>query len=259
MRFHKHPSSELVELFHHRPFQGQSPEQASIIFLSSDANYSPEISGHSFFKRILEYHANGVSFWKRQGCHHPFLLPDYPFNKNTGGVPFHRNFSKLGLGPEHAEHISFLELIDVPTIGNKSEDREQYHKLLNSSSSHHEYLSRLITGGEHKLFFVSGGVLNDMRKIPRSSSLFPWLNEESEHACWSTNSLHGNIVNKSYHFSSSQIHGQLTRIRTEIDHWLERNKAISEAVEKHGYRQREVADHLGMYFTSISRIVKQKR
>jgi plasmid maintenance system antidote protein VapI len=36
---------------------------------------------------------------------------------------------------------------------------------------------------------------------------------------------------------------------------MKRNNAISEAVEKHGYRQREVADHLGMYFTSISRIV----
>ncbi len=38
-----------------------------------------------------------------------------------------------------------------------------------------------------------------------------------------------------------------------------RNKAISEAVEKHGYRQREIADHLGMYFTSISRIVNAKK
>ena len=37
-----------------------------------------------------------------------------------------------------------------------------------------------------------------------------------------------------------------------------RNKAIRESVEKHGYRQREVADHLGMYFTSISRIVNAK-
>ncbi len=37
-----------------------------------------------------------------------------------------------------------------------------------------------------------------------------------------------------------------------------RNKAINDAVEKHGYRQREVADHLGMYFTSISRIVTKR-
>ena len=38
-----------------------------------------------------------------------------------------------------------------------------------------------------------------------------------------------------------------------------RNKAVREAVETHGYRQREVADHLGMYFTSISRIVNGKK
>jgi len=39
---------------------------------------------------------------------------------------------------------------------------------------------------------------------------------------------------------------------------IKRNRAISEAVKKHGYRQREIADHLGMYFTSISRIVNAK-
>ena len=38
-----------------------------------------------------------------------------------------------------------------------------------------------------------------------------------------------------------------------------RNKVISDAVEKHGYRQREIADHLGMYFTSISRIINAKK
>jgi REP element-mobilizing transposase RayT len=37
-----------------------------------------------------------------------------------------------------------------------------------------------------------------------------------------------------------------------------RNKKIIEAVEKHGYRQREVADYLGMYFTSVSRIMKRE-
>lgn len=44
-----------------------------------------------------------------------------------------------------------------------------------------------------------------------------------------------------------------------LGNMTKRNKAISEAVEKHGYRQREVADHLDMYFTSISRIVNAKK
>lgn len=39
----------------------------------------------------------------------------------------------------------------------------------------------------------------------------------------------------------------------------ERDSAIVKAVEEYGYRQREVADHLGMFFTSISRILKAKK
>jgi DNA-directed RNA polymerase specialized sigma subunit len=37
-----------------------------------------------------------------------------------------------------------------------------------------------------------------------------------------------------------------------------RDKSIGEAVFKHGYTQREVADHLGIHFTSVSRILRQK-
>jgi DNA-binding transcriptional regulator LsrR (DeoR family) len=36
-----------------------------------------------------------------------------------------------------------------------------------------------------------------------------------------------------------------------------RNKKIGEAVERYGYTQREIADHLGLSFTSISRLMKQ--
>lgn len=135
LRFQKHISAEMVDLFNKKPFQGQSPENAQIVFLSSDANYSPRISEHQFFKYILEYQKDGISFWEKYNCHHPFLLPNYPFDKNTAGVPFHRNFSKLGLGLEYAEYICFLELLDIPTIGNKSQDKElrgqeDVHKII---------------------------------------------------------------------------------------------------------------------------------
>jgi putative transposase len=36
----------------------------------------------------------------------------------------------------------------------------------------------------------------------------------------------------------------------------ERDKSIGKAVLEHGYTQREVADHLGMHFTSVSRILR---
>jgi len=33
---------------------------------------------------------------------------------------------------------------------------------------------------------------------------------------------------------------------------------VGQAVERYGYSQREVADHLGMHFTSISRIIRER-
>ena len=38
----------------------------------------------------------------------------------------------------------------------------------------------------------------------------------------------------------------------------DRDERICEAVEKHGYKQKEVADHLGLHFASISRILKTR-
>lgn len=35
-----------------------------------------------------------------------------------------------------------------------------------------------------------------------------------------------------------------------------RNEKIAEAVHQHGYRQKEVADHLDMHFSSVSRIIR---
>ena len=37
-----------------------------------------------------------------------------------------------------------------------------------------------------------------------------------------------------------------------------RDKKIAEAVELHGYRQKEIADYLGLHYTSISRIMSEK-
>jgi len=37
-----------------------------------------------------------------------------------------------------------------------------------------------------------------------------------------------------------------------------RDKSMGEAVLEHGYTQREVADHLGLHFTSVSRILRAK-
>ena len=38
----------------------------------------------------------------------------------------------------------------------------------------------------------------------------------------------------------------------------ERDKRIGKAILEHGYTQREVADHLGIHFTSVSRIFRAR-
>lgn len=219
MSFGIHPSAEMVTLFKTKPFQGQSPDLASIIFLSSDANYSPMISEHEFFKSILEYQRDGVAFWEKYKCHHPFLLKNYPFNKTKDGVPFHRNFKGLKLNVEHAKFISFVELLDMPTIGNKSQNREEFFKL--TSLSHLRYLDRLINGSGKKLFFISAGVARDLKKMFRQ---YPELAGGGIDAlCNRTTSklANGTEVHEIFHFSASQIHGQLASIRSTIDRWLE--------------------------------------
>lgn len=215
IKFGVHPSLELIALFKNRPFQGQAPEKAEIIFLSSDANYSPEVSNHTFFKCIMEYQKDGVTFWGKHKCHHPFLLANYPFSKTKAGVPFHRNFSKIGLGSEFSSHISFLELLDVPTIGNKSENINQFYSLV--SESHLRYVDELMLGGGNKLFFVSKGVLKDMAKLKRIYSVFKWLDfKAGSKEQFSTIINGGNKIQEIYHFSSSEIHGQLDEINLSI-------------------------------------------
>ena len=217
MDFSAHPSEQLSKLYQQKPFQGQFPESARIIFLSSDANYSPEISKHVFFERILEYHEDGVEFWKRYGVHHPFLLDTFPFDKTRNGRPFHARFRKLNLDSSYAPHISFLELLDIPTIGNKSSDKSSFYDLV--SVSHLKYLDRLITGGGYKLIFVSRGVLNDMYKMRLEHNVFLWLEKQTGSNKYSID-IGDNRVREIYHFSSSHIFRQIEEIREAIDNWL---------------------------------------
>ena len=140
------------------------------------------------------------------------------------GVPFHRNFSKLRLEPEHAKYISFIELLDVPTTGNKSENKKLFFEL--TDLKHLRKIDGLVRGGGHKLFFVSGGVLENMKIIRKKyknqyPDLFDWLNlPQGDPNQRFSLSINGNKIKEIYHFSASQIHDQIDDIRTDIDEWL---------------------------------------
>lgn len=214
MDFQKHNSTEMASLFQDKPYQGQDPQKAKILFLSSDANYSPQISEHAFFKYILEYQDDGVNFWKKYNVHHPFLLPQYPFHKGKAGVPFHRNFSKLNLSSDYADQISFIELLDIPTIGNKSANKKLFWKLV--SEKHLKYLDTIIQEDNEKLILISGAVLRDMKKMKKLYNVFNWLNLPKSKSKYEYK-INNTRIREIYHFSARQIHAQIPTIRNYID------------------------------------------
>lgn len=213
-----HPSEELRLLFAVHPYQGQSPDRAKLIVLGNDANYSSEISDHSFFQRILEYHRDGVAFWKsnEDGVHHPFLLKSYPLDKTRGGVPYHRNFSKLGLTKAHAEHISFVELLHVPTTGSSSTDMKKYKSMLDR-----DYicsLEEILLGGSKKLVLFNGGLLKNIDYLSKNIRCFQSFSTALKgYPVGTCISINQNCVCYiGYHFSASQIHGDINSMRQAI-------------------------------------------
>jgi hypothetical protein len=161
--YQKHTSKKLSQLFSDKPYQGQKPEDAKILFLGNDANYSPEISNHNFFERILEYHEDGVAFWKKTGKHHPFMLDEYPFNRTKDGVKYHQKFSTLGFGPEDAEYFSFTELLNIPTIGNTGKDKTLFFEFLDRE--HLQWLESVMLGGNKKFVIINQTLVGHIRKI----------------------------------------------------------------------------------------------
>lgn len=207
-----HPSDELVELFRRSPFQGANPESASVIFVGIDANYSEQISTTKFFRRIIEYQKDAVSFWKKYGVHHPFLLESYPLKKNTGGVPYHRNFAALQIPIEFADQISFIELLDVPTTGNSSGNDAIFWKLFNPK--HSERIDAMLRSETKKVVFVSDGVIRRMRKIRRRFGHFSFIPDHDRQGKLFDNG--STEIHKVFHFSDNRIHSQIRTIRDLI-------------------------------------------
>ncbi|MCL2523286.1 MAG: hypothetical protein FWF20_09120 [Betaproteobacteria bacterium] len=151
-----HPSRKLNDLFSARPFQGVDPNKATFLFVGLDANYDAEIESHPIFERVLEYHKDGAAFWRRWGYHHPFLLPEFKYGHKKG-YNFHRNFAKIGFSPEHADMVSFIELLHVPTTESKLD-------IQDLDRSHLQRINSAIFRGNAKYIFVSSGVVDLMRK-----------------------------------------------------------------------------------------------
>jgi len=215
-----HPSKELVALFYKAPFQGQHPRKSKVIFCGIDANYSESLSDDLFFKRIIEYQQDAIVFWETHGKHHPFLLDEYPFEKNTGGVQYHRNFAALELPKEYAKYISFVELLDVPTIGNSSKEEQKFWSLFNPH--HATWIDSIITDGSEKVVFLSDNVIRKMRKIKKKWGNFDWIPDCNDQGLLCE--LGNTQVHKVFHFSDNRIYKQIPELRELIDHFCSMNR-----------------------------------
>jgi putative transposase len=65
-------------------------------------------------------------------------------------------------------------------------------------------------------------------------------------------------IPRSQRYANRPALGKLFSVGTSAS-GANRQKRILEAIERHGYRQKEVADHLGLHYSLISRIVKGER
>ncbi len=164
MPYTLHPSEKLAAFFREKPWQGCNPSEARFLFIGLDANYAPDIE--QSLPEIFDYLASGPNFWRRTGLHHPFRLPHY----KGSGKKYHDKFAKIGFGPEHADMVSFVELLHLPTVGRSP------LTVKDLSTEHLEKLRTIIERGSARYIFAPSRVITLMRQ----GKLFPWLRRKTE-------------------------------------------------------------------------------
>jgi hypothetical protein len=163
-KYTPHPSLALNHAFAANPFQGAPPEKATFLFVGLDANYSEKIEESRIFPRLLEYLKDGTHFWGTHEVHHPFLLPEY----RGGGRYYHKTFARIGFRPEHANGVSFIEMLHVPTVGQSNLSIEHL------DTDHLLRIHDAIEHGTARHIFIPTGVA----RLMRESSMFPEMPKE---------------------------------------------------------------------------------
>ena len=121
-----------------------------------DANYDADIESSRAFSSVLDYHRDSVSFWQREGVHHPFLLSTYP--RSGKGRRYHANFARLGFVAQHARLVSFVELLHVPTVGKNPLTVADFDPV------HLDRVNAAIINGNAEHIFISDKVSRLMRQ-----------------------------------------------------------------------------------------------
>jgi hypothetical protein len=217
---------EWRAIFKAKPYQGQGPEKEKVLFVGRDANYPDLPCKHPFFERIKEYHRDGVAFWEKHEVHHPFLCDDFPFPRNAGGRPYHKNFTKLGLDSTYAKDISFIELRELPTRGVTGKIPKSVF-ISKLEPSHMQRLDRWISQSGRKLIFLPKTIREDMLKFRKDdTNLFQFLdvtppiplNAFGLPVIYTDNDV---LVLETCSFSSTKIFSITSQMRTVIDLFLQ--------------------------------------
>lgn len=231
--FLQHTSAELNKLFEEMRFQGQHPSQARVIFFGRDANYPQDIENNitrpGCFNLLRQYHKDGVGFWQNtygtnpNQKHHPFLIC---MRHGDPGFKYHQVFSEIILGSNYANHISFVELLNVPTMGDPNDDqRKEFDSLLRQSKDHLQWLLQQMSSGHfRRAVFMPDCVIKEMNKIPVAPFFYRQIfmrNEPLMANCPKLIFCYKNIdVYKCYHFSDSRGRGQFKNMKRIIDDYI---------------------------------------
>jgi hypothetical protein len=204
--YNLHPDPFLVKLFKEKPYQGVSPEKSSLLFIGLDANYNQDISKSPLFDAVKNYHEDGVAFWQKNGVHHPFLLS----STRIDGQKYHKNFAKLGFGPRHADKISFVELLHLPTFGRNNctlDDLDENHLVK---------INKWILEGNATSIFLSTTVA----KLMFLSGVFDWLPKKVHKMDGQLGSYfktNNKTVYAHLHFS---VYGKFDQARNQEAKWI---------------------------------------
>lgn len=222
---------EWRAIFKAKPYQGQDPEKAKVLFVGRDANYPDDLCNHPFFERVKEYHRDGVAFWENYKVHHPFLCDDFPFPRNAGGHPYHKNFAKLGLDWTYAQYISFIELRELPTRGVTGSIPKPVF-ISSLTFAHMQHLECWISQSGRKIVFLPKTIREDMLEFRKKNdtNLFQFLNftppvplnANGLPVIYADNDV---LVLETYHFSATEFSGITSQMRTVIDLFLFDHKA----------------------------------
>ncbi len=212
-----------------KPYQGQDPSQARVVFLGRDANYPKDIETRlNCFELVRLYHGDGVGFWENKygnnpgKKHHPFMIC---MRSGEAGYKYHHVFSDLSLDSGYAKHISFVELLDVPTTGDSRHDPDgAFDMLLKQSNQHHAWLLERLLGDRRKAVFVPNSALVRMKKITARSEVYGAIHDRNrpiENECPVLLYQYKNLdFYKCFHFSDSRGGSQLKTMKSLIDKYV---------------------------------------